>query len=82
MVSTVEYVRAAAEHVLRETGLLPHINAGVLSQEELSMLRPVSASQGLMLESTSSRLLVRHCSLLGAYCLQTGWKENTHVTFS
>jgi 7,8-didemethyl-8-hydroxy-5-deazariboflavin synthase CofH subunit/7,8-didemethyl-8-hydroxy-5-deazariboflavin synthase CofG subunit len=49
--STVEYLAAACRAVLDETGLLPHINAGALFSEELSMLRKVSASQGMMLES-------------------------------
>lgn len=55
--STVEYAVRACEAVLRETGLLPHVNAGVLTREELRALRRVSASQGLMLETTSERLL-------------------------
>ena len=49
--STVEYVRAAAELVLAETGLLPHANAGALHADELAMLRTVSPSQGMMIES-------------------------------
>ena len=49
--STVEYVRAAAELVLTETGLLPHANAGALYEDELAMLRTVSPSQGMMIES-------------------------------
>jgi 7,8-didemethyl-8-hydroxy-5-deazariboflavin synthase CofH subunit/7,8-didemethyl-8-hydroxy-5-deazariboflavin synthase CofG subunit len=55
--STAEYAAKACEAVLRETGLLPHVNAGVLTRDELRMLRRVSASQGLMLETTSERLL-------------------------
>lgn len=54
---TVDYVRHCAELVLKETGLLPHVNAGVLEEEDYRMLRPVAASVGLMLESTSERLL-------------------------
>ncbi len=54
--STLEYVRDVAARVLEETGLLPHINAGCMSEEELAMLRPVSASMGIMLESASERL--------------------------
>lgn len=54
--STLEYLRAAAVAVLEETGLLPHLNPGVMSWEELHQLRPVSASMGLMLETNSSRL--------------------------
>ena len=49
--STVDYVRAAAELVLTETGLLPHANAGALYADELAMLRSVSPSQGMMIES-------------------------------
>ncbi|KAG2425571.1 hypothetical protein HXX76_013614 [Chlamydomonas incerta] len=55
--STLEYVEAAAEAVYRRTGLLPHINAGVMTEAELSRLKRVSASQGLMLESTCLDLL-------------------------
>ncbi len=57
--STVDYLEAAAGAVLRETGLLPHINAGVLTEEEYRRLRKVSPSMGLMLESTSQRLCER-----------------------
>ena len=42
--------------VLRETGLLPHLNPGVMTREEIAGLREVSASQGIMLESVSERL--------------------------
>ena len=45
--------------VLRETGLLPHINAGVMGRAEIARLREVSASQGLMLESSAERLCQR-----------------------
>jgi FO synthase len=55
--STIAYVAAAAGAVLEHTGLLPHINAGVMSQEELRMLKSVSVSQGLMLESLSRELI-------------------------
>ena len=54
---TIDYVRHCAELVLNETGLLPHVNAGLLSEDDYRMLRPVAASCGLMLESTSERLL-------------------------
>ena len=54
--TTLEYVRAVAEAVLIKTGLLPHINAGCMTAEEIGMLRPVSASMGIMLESASPRL--------------------------
>jgi len=54
--STLDYVKHAAAAVRDRTGLLPHINAGCMSAEEMAMLRPVSASMGLMLESTAQRL--------------------------
>lgn len=54
--STLEYVAFAAKTVFEETGVLPHINAGCMSAEEIEMLRPVSASMGIMLESASTRL--------------------------
>jgi FO synthase len=54
--STLDYVRASAIAVLEETGLLPHLNPGVLSWEELQRLRPVAASMGMMLETTAERL--------------------------
>lgn len=49
--STVHYVAAMAKLVLDETGLLPHANAGALFADELALLRPVSPSQGMMLET-------------------------------
>jgi len=54
--STVSYLREVARRVLDETGLLPHLNPGVLSWEELARLRPTAASMGLMLESSAERL--------------------------
>jgi FO synthase len=54
--STVDYLRASAVAVLEETGLLPHLNPGVLSWAELQRLRPVAPSMGMMLETTSERL--------------------------
>src|SRR5690606_19126657 len=50
------YVAHVAGRVLAETGLLPHINAGCMSDEEIAFLRPVSASMGIMLESAAERL--------------------------
>lgn len=55
--STLSYLAEMAKLVFDETGLLPHLNAGVMSQNELQGLREVSVSQGLMLESISPRLL-------------------------
>ncbi|MGV9713551.1 7,8-didemethyl-8-hydroxy-5-deazariboflavin synthase CofG [Gordonia sp. NPDC003424] len=54
--STLDYVRAAAVAVLEQTGLLPHLNPGVMSADELRWLRPVAPSMGMMLETTSRRL--------------------------
>ena len=54
--STLAYVTEVARRVLAETGLLPHINAGCMTAEEIAGLREVSASMGIMLESASPRL--------------------------
>jgi FO synthase len=54
--TTLEYVAHVAERVLKETGLLPHINAGCMDEQEIAMLRRVSGSMGIMLESASERL--------------------------
>jgi len=57
--TTVEYLARCANLVLEETGLLPHVNPGVLARDELAALREVSVSAGLMLETTSERLARR-----------------------
>ncbi len=54
--STIAYLREMCALVLRETGLLPHVNPGMMTREEIAALREVSASQGVMLESTSAQL--------------------------
>src|SRR5688500_1658059 len=54
--STLGYLRAMAVRVLEETGLLPHLNPGVLSWQELGRLTPVAPSMGMMLETTATRL--------------------------
>ncbi len=54
--STLHYLRDAAEAVFRETGLLPHMNPGTMTTEECAMLREVSPSMGIMLESAAERL--------------------------
>jgi len=54
--STIDYVRACAVAVLEETGLLPHLNPGVMTWDELTRCKPVAPSMGMMLESTSTRL--------------------------
>ncbi|MFC0098801.1 bifunctional FO biosynthesis protein CofGH [Micromonospora marina] len=53
---TLAYLRAMAVRVLEETGLLPHLNPGVLSWSDLQRLKPVSVSMGMMLETTATRL--------------------------
>jgi FO synthase len=54
--STLEYLRAVAIQVIEATGLLPHLNPGLMGWAELASLKQVSASMGIMLESTSTRL--------------------------
>lgn len=54
--TTNEYLRDMCALVLAETSLLPHVNAGTLTDAEIDMLRPVSASMGMMLETVSRRL--------------------------
>ena len=57
--STIEYLIHCCKLVLEETGLLPHANPGVLSENEVLALREVAVSQGIMLEQVSERLLSR-----------------------
>ena len=54
--STLSYVREMAEAVLTETGLLPHLNPGLMTDTDYAMLRPVAASMGSMLETVSDSL--------------------------
>ena len=54
--TTLEYLVAMARRVFEETGLLPHLNPGVMTREELAAGRAVSVSQGIMLESSAARL--------------------------
>ena len=53
---TLSYVRAMAVRVLEETGLLPHLNPGVMTWQDFQRLKPVAPSMGMMLETTSARL--------------------------
>ncbi len=53
---TLSYVRAMAIRVLEETGLLPHLNPGVLAWQDFQRLKPVAPSMGMMLETTATRL--------------------------
>src|SRR4051794_39540336 len=55
--STLGYVRAMAIRVLEETGLLPHLNPGVLRWEDFQRLKPVAPSMGMMLETTARSLI-------------------------
>jgi FO synthase len=54
--TTIDYLGAMCALVLKETSLLPHANPGVMTRDEIAALREVTASQGIMLESTSTRL--------------------------
>ncbi|MEW5626672.1 bifunctional FO biosynthesis protein CofGH [Streptomyces hydrogenans] len=53
---TLAYVRAMSVRILEETGLLPHLNPGVLSWTDFQRLKPVAPSMGMMLETTATRL--------------------------
>ena len=57
--TTISYLQAMCALVMKETGLLPHVNPGTMSGEDIQMLRSVSASMGLMLASASPRLCER-----------------------
>ncbi|MGM0618103.1 MAG: bifunctional FO biosynthesis protein CofGH [Actinomycetota bacterium] len=57
--TTLQYLRAVSIQVIEETGLLPHLNPGVMSWSEMATLKQVSASMGIMLETTSERLLAK-----------------------
>jgi len=57
--TTVDYLAQVAQAVQQGSGLLPHVNCGVLSEDELRQLRPHAVSMGLMLESASQRLCER-----------------------
>jgi 7,8-didemethyl-8-hydroxy-5-deazariboflavin synthase CofG subunit len=55
--TTLSYLRAVSELTLAKTTLLPHLNPGLMSERDLASLRETSVSMGIMLESTSTRLL-------------------------
>jgi FO synthase len=57
--NTLEYLSVAARRVMDQTGLLPHLNPGVMTADDLSTLRNSAPSMGIMLESTSTRLSER-----------------------
>jgi FO synthase len=58
--TTLDYLAAMAELVAKETGLLPHLNPGVMSLDDVQRLRRVSVSQGIMLETAADRLAQKH----------------------
>jgi FO synthase len=64
--TTLEYLARVADAVLQETGLLPHLNPGAMTIDDVRALRGVSASMGLMLETTSERLSQRGCPHFGS----------------
>ena len=55
--TTIEYVRDMARLVVDATGILPHANPGIMGDDEMALLRPVSPSMGMMLENVSPRLM-------------------------
>ena len=57
--TTISYLAEVAHRVRAATGLLPHVNPGVMTRADLERLRPVSVSAGLMLESVAERLCAR-----------------------
>ncbi|MEE8211916.1 MAG: 5-amino-6-(D-ribitylamino)uracil--L-tyrosine 4-hydroxyphenyl transferase CofH [Acidiferrobacterales bacterium] len=57
--TTLSYLIQVADLVVQETGLLPHVNPGVMTAADIAALRPVSVSQGIMLESVSERLCAK-----------------------
>lgn len=57
--TTVDYIEHVCALLLKETNLLPHINAGIMAESEIARLRKVSVSQGVMLETVSERLCAR-----------------------
>ena len=57
--TTIDYLAHIADLTFRETGLLPHVNPGVMTKDEITRLRQVSVSQGIMLETSSMRLTER-----------------------
>jgi FO synthase len=61
--TTIEYLAAMCRVVLDQTGLLPHVNPGVMTAAEIALLRGVSVSQGIMLESAAERLCDRARSI-------------------
>ncbi len=75
--STLDYLRAMAELVLAETGLLPHLNPGVMTRQDIDSLRGVAPSMGIMLESASPRLCERDQPHFGSPDKQPGVRLQT-----
>ncbi|OJU50931.1 MAG: 7,8-didemethyl-8-hydroxy-5-deazariboflavin synthase [Mesorhizobium sp. 61-13] len=57
--STLDYLHDVAEMVFREFGLMPHLNPGLMTRDEMARLRGVSVSQGIMLEGIAPQLMER-----------------------
>ena len=64
--STLDYLEHAANAVFNATGLLPHLNPGLMTQQDLSRLKKVSASMGIMLESSAMRLCEKNMPHYGS----------------
>lgn len=64
--TTLDYLGHVAELVIRETGLLPHLNPGLMNAEQFARLKSVAPSMGIMLESTSNRLCERGAPHFGS----------------
>ncbi len=64
--TTISYLTEMAGLVLKETGLFPHANPGVMTLDEIAALRKVSVSQGIMLESVSDRLMKKGAAHYGS----------------
>jgi len=64
--TTLDYLERAARAVLEETGLLPHLNPGLMGRADLARLRAVAPSMGIMLETTATRLAERGGAHWGA----------------
>lgn len=78
--STIEYLAAMCRLVFEETGLLPHANCGVLTRDELLLLRDVNASMGLMLENVSERLMLPGQAHFGCVGKQPSLRLETMAT--
>lgn len=75
--STLEYVGFIAKEIFEHSGILPHINAGCMSEAEMAALKPVSASMGLMLESASKRLCEKGMAHFGSPDKEPGRRLDT-----